>query len=65
MNGKAQRLGWCNSCHEHSLIRRCYMRKNDNRQEKLEFCINKGCRYKLLLPFRVLTESEVLNVRTV
>jgi hypothetical protein len=60
--GKAQRLGWCPACREHSLIRRCYMRKTDNRQERLEFCVNKGCGYKLLLPFRILAESEVNNV---
>ena len=29
--------------------------------ERLEFCINKGCKYKLDLPFRVLSESEVAN----
>jgi len=58
MNGKAQRLGWCNNCKEHSLIRRSYMRVNDNRMERLEFCINKSCGYKLALPFRNLTLAE-------
>lgn len=61
MNGKAQRLGWCNRCKEHSLIRRNYMRKTDNIMERLELCINKGCGYKLVLPFKVLQESEVKN----
>ena len=61
MHGKAQRLGWCSACKEHSLIRRNYMRKNDNVMERLELCINKGCGYKLVLPFRTLTESEVAN----
>ncbi len=58
---KAQRLGFCPKCFEHSLIRRCYKRKYDNIQERLEYCINYGCKYKLLLPFRVLSESEVAN----
>ena len=61
MNGKAQRLGWCNNCKEHSLIRRCYMRKADNRMERLEICLNKGCGYKLMLPFRVLTLEEKMG----
>lgn len=61
MDKKAQGLGFCPNCKEHSLIRRCYKRKNDNRQERLELCINKGCGYKLLLPFRTLTESEMTN----
>jgi hypothetical protein len=63
MQGKTQRLGWCNNCHEHSLIRRSYLRKHDNRMERLELCINKGCGYKLVLPFRILTESEVANAQ--
>ena len=61
VNGKAQRLGFCPKCSEHSLIRRCYQRKHDNIKERLEVCINHGCKYKLLLPFRTLTESEVVN----
>ena len=59
MHGKAQRLGFCPRCFEHSLIRRCYSRKNDNRMERLEICINRGCKYKLDLPFRVLTKNEI------
>ena len=59
---KAQRLGWCPNCREHSLITRHYLRKLDNRAERLEICINKGCGYKLLLPFRTLTKNEVANV---
>ncbi len=55
---KAQRLGWCPGCKEHSLIVRQYLRKLDNRAERLELCINKGCGYKLNLPFRVLTKAE-------
>jgi hypothetical protein len=61
MHGKAQRLGFCPSCKENSLIRRNYLRKLDNRAERLELCINKGCGYKLLLPFKVLTRQEVVN----
>ena len=38
------------------------MRKNDSRMERGEWCLNKGCGYRILLPFRVLTESEVKNV---
>lgn len=63
MQGKAQRLGFCNNCKEHSLIRRSYMRKYDNRMERLELCINKGCGYKLVLPFRTLTAQEVINAK--
>ena len=63
MQGRAQRLGWCPNCKEHSLIRRCYMRKHDNVMERLEFCINKSCGYKLDLPFRVLSAEEVNNAK--
>ena len=58
MNGKAHRLEWCPRCKEHSVLRRNYMRKYDNRMERLEFCLNKGCGYKLMFPFRVLTALE-------
>ena len=61
MNGKAQ-LHWCNNCKEKSVIRREYLRKTDNRAERLEYCLNKGCGYRLMLPFRCLIESEVNNV---
>ena len=61
MNNKPHRLEFCPNCHERSVLRRCYLRKHDNRAERLEYCLNKGCGYKLLLPFRVLTESEVVN----
>jgi len=60
-SGKALTLHWCSNCKEHSVIRRNYMRKTDNRMERFEFCLNKGCGYKLVFPFRVLTESEVDN----
>lgn len=59
---KAHMLHQCPKCRERSVIRRCYMRKADNRMERLEFCLNKGCKYKLDLPFRVLTAQEVANV---
>ncbi len=58
---KAHRLEVCPNCKEKSVIRRCYLRKADNRAERLEFCLNKGCRYKQMLPFRTLTESEVAH----
>lgn len=62
-SGKAKStLHWCNRCHERSILRRNYMRKHDNRMERIEICLNKGCGYKLSLPFRVLTESELKNV---
>ena len=54
-------LHFCPRCMEKSVIRRNYMRKVDNRMERLEYCLNKGCGYKLMFPFRVLTESEVNN----
>jgi len=60
---KAHMLHTCPKCHERSIIRRCYMRKNDNRMERLEYCLNKGCKYKLSLPFRVLTPEEVLSAK--
>lgn len=53
------KLHFCSNCRENSVIRRNYMRKSDNRMERIELCLNKGCGYKLMLPFRVLTESEV------
>ncbi len=59
-NGKGI-LHYCNSCKEKSVIRRNYMRKADNRMERLEYCLNHSCGYKLMLPFRVLTENEVAN----
>jgi DNA-directed RNA polymerase subunit M/transcription elongation factor TFIIS len=60
--GKAHRLEFCPNCKEKSAIVRHYARKNDNVMERLFLCINKGCGYKLVLPFRTLTESEVNNV---
>lgn len=58
MHGKAQRLHYCDRCKELSVVRRCYLRKQDNRAERLEYCLNKSCGYKMMLPFRVLTEAE-------
>ena len=59
MNGKVKStLHFCPRCMEKSVIRRNYMRKADNRMERLEYCLNKGCGYKLMLPFRKLTEVE-------
>ncbi len=55
------KLHFCPNCREDSVIRRNYMRKLDNRMERIEYCLNSGCGYKLMLPFRVLTESEVSN----
>lgn len=57
-NGKVSVLHWCNNCHERSIVRRQYMRKHDNCMDRIEFCLNKGCGYKLMLPFRVLTAEE-------
>ena len=57
-NKPKQSLHFCPRCFEKSVIRRNYMRKADNRMERLEFCLNKGCGYKLMLPFRILTEVE-------
>ena len=62
-NGKVKsHLHFCCNCKEFSVVRRQYMRKHDNRMERIEFCLNKGCGYRLMLPFRVLTESEIANV---
>jgi phage FluMu protein Com len=61
IKGKAHMLHMCPRCKELSVIRRCYQRKGDNRLERLEYCLNKSCKYKLDLPFRVL-ESEVKSV---
>ena len=55
-------LHQCPKCRERSVIRRCYMRKVDNVMERLEYCLNKGCKYKIDLPFRILTAQEVANV---
>ena len=59
MNKIKNKLHFCSNCKEFSVIRRNYMRKADNRMERLEFCLNKGCGYKLLLPFRVLLPEEI------
>jgi len=59
--GKAHRLEFCPNCKERSVIRRNYMRKHDNRMERIEFCLNFGCGYKMMLPFRTLTKSEMAN----
>lgn len=60
--GKAQdKLHLCNNCKEFSVVRRTYLRKHDNRAERLEYCLNKSCGYKMMLPFRTLTESEIVN----
>lgn len=61
MNNNNNKLHWCPACKEPSVIRRNYMRKSDNRMERLEFCLNKGCGYKLMLPFRVLTLEEKMG----
>lgn len=61
MKGKAQRLHYCERCKELSVVRRVYMRKSDNRMERIEYCLNR-CGYKQMLPFRVLTAQEVANV---
>lgn len=61
MANAKNKLHFCSNCKEFSVIRRNYMRKADNRMERIEYCLNHSCGYKLMLPFRVLTESEVAN----
>lgn len=57
------KLQWCPCCCEPSVIRRNYMRKTDNKLERIEICLNHGCGYKLMLPFSVPVESEVNNAK--
>lgn len=44
-----KRLGWCSICKENSVAIKVYRRK-DGSQGRVEFCLNKGCGYKLALP---------------
>jgi hypothetical protein len=46
-----QRLGWCNNCKENSTRVKCYRTKAEpEKLKRVEFCINKGCGYRLDLP---------------
>jgi len=60
-NKPKQTFHFCPKCREFSIIRRNYLRKTDNRLERGEWCLNHGCGYRLLLPFRILTPQEVAN----
>ena len=42
-------LRWCSNCRENSVTRKIYTKKDNNRN-RVEFCINKGCKYRLILP---------------
>ena len=41
-----ERLYWCSNCKENSVRRKVYVRKRDNTEKRVEYCINKGCKYK-------------------
>ena len=44
-----KRLCWCDNCNENSVTRKLYTKK-DGTKNRVEFCINKGCKYRLMLP---------------
>ena len=47
-----RKLRWCNNCKENSVVRKVYTRQSDKVTCRCEYCINKGCGYKLDLPFQ-------------
>lgn len=53
-------LGYCPHCKEHSVKVKIYKKKTGDItliQNRVEFCINKGCGYKLDLP--KVKQSEI------
>lgn len=61
-NGKVHHtpLAWCPDCNEHSVVRRFYNRKHDNKHERIEICMNKGCGYKAVLPFAQVNQEAII-----
>ena len=55
----AKNLRWCANCKENSVVRKIYSKK-DNSINRIEYCINHACGYKLLLPF----DSTMLGVKS-
>lgn len=50
---------WCSECKENSVVIRCYTDKGTDERKRVLLCMNKGCGYKVDLPFPL----EVTNVR--
>jgi len=52
------KLHLCPKCKENSTVRRCYTRKRDGVDRRVEYCVNVGCGYRkdLTLPKEVKCE---------
>lgn len=53
-----RQLGWCSNCKEKSVVVKVYQSKGDDKRKRVEYCINKGCGYRLELPFIETTKGE-------
>ena len=58
MRQHSNRLSWCGKCKEKSVTRRVYIRKSDGERVRVEYCINKGCGYRLELPILLNRNEE-------
>lgn len=38
-------MNYCSDCKEKSIKVKCYTRKTDSMRRRVEYCINKGCKY--------------------
>ncbi len=53
----------CPKCKEKSAVRRVYTRKGDGLTKRIEYCINKGCGYKLDLSPDVPTVKRAMAIK--
>ena len=44
------KLNWCPHCKERSMVTKLYNNKKDSNTHRVEYCLNKGCGYKVTLP---------------
>jgi hypothetical protein len=49
---------WCSGCKENSVVVKCYDDKNGERK-RVMYCVNKGCGYRLNLPFPMEMSKSV------
>ena len=56
-------LGWCYKCKENSVVRRMYQTRSGSNR-RIEYCINKGCKYRKVLSYgNVVSQTVHTSVR--